>query len=43
MKQDTTKKLQKLYEKNIMNTYGTPAVLFVRGGGVNLYDANRRK
>ena len=43
MKQDTTKKLQKLYEKNVMNTYGTPAVLFVRGGGVNLYDANRRK
>ena len=42
MKQDTTKKLQKLYEKNVMNTYGTPAVLFVRGGGVNLYDANRR-
>ena len=43
MKQDITKKLQKLYEKNVMNTYGTPAVLFVRGGGVNLYDANRRK
>jgi predicted acetylornithine/succinylornithine family transaminase len=43
MKQDTTKKLQKIYEKNVMNTYGTPAVLFVRGGGVNLYDANRRK
>lgn len=43
MKQDTTKQLQKLYEQNVMNTYGTPGVLFVRGGGVNLYDANRRK
>ena len=43
MKQDTTKKFQKLYEKNVMNTYGTPSIMFVRGGGVNLYDANRRK
>ncbi len=43
MKQTKTEKAKELYSQYIMNTYGTPGIMFVRGGGVNLYDANQRK